>query len=79
MAETGGDVDLGAVTLGGGRVEWQIPAVEVEEEGEWQTQRKAQKKAIGVEKGNQKKVDGMRAVVKEDGEARGLAGHASNV
>ena len=49
-AEMGGDVDLGAVTLGGGSVEWQIAAVEVEEEGEWQTQSRTQKKAIRVEK-----------------------------
>ena len=45
-AEMGGDVDLGAVTLGGGSVEWLIAAVEVEEEGEWQTQKRTQKKAI---------------------------------
>ena len=47
-AEVGGDVDLGAVTLGGGSVEWQIAAVEVEEEGEWQTPKGMQKKTMRV-------------------------------
>ena len=50
-------------------MEWQIVAVEVEEEGEWQTQNETQKKAIRVEKRmNPTKVDVMKAVVKQDGE-----------
>ena len=54
-AEVGRDVDLGAVTLGGGSVEWHIAAVEVEDEGKWQTQKQTQRKV-------------MKSVVKEDGE-----------
>ena len=45
--------------------------VEFEEEGEWQSQRRTQKKAIRVVKSKSlKKLDAMSAVIKGDGEVQ---------